>query len=74
MPGNSINTKSAHIKIGIASAVALLVFGLGVYALVQGILQKRLVFVVESVVPIMLGGWALWVLVGYWIAVRKGGA
>ncbi len=57
MPGNSTNTKSTHIKTGIASAVALLVFGLGVYALVQGILQKRLVFVIESVVPIMLGGW-----------------
>jgi hypothetical protein len=68
------NPKSAHVKAGIGSAVALLVFGLGVYALAQGILQRRLVFVVESVVPIIFGGWALRVLVGYWMAVRKGGA
>ena len=74
MSGASANTKSAHIKAGIGSAVALLVFGLGVYALVQGVLQKKLVFVIESVVPIVLGGWALRVLVGYWVAVRKSGA
>ena len=74
MSGAPANTKSAHIKAGMGSAVALLVFGLGVYALAQGILQKKPVFVIESVTPTILSGWALRVLVGYWMAVRKGGA
>ena len=74
MSNNFTPIKSGHIKTGIASALALLVFVLGLYALVQGILQKRLVFVIESVVPLLLGGWALWVLVRYWIAVLKGRA
>ena len=73
MSGAPANTKSAHIKAGVGSAVALLVFGLGVYALTQGIIQRRPVFVIESVVPIVLGGWALRVLAGYWMAVRRGG-
>jgi hypothetical protein len=74
MSGPPTNAKSAHIKAGVGSAVALLVFGLGVYALAQGILQGKPAFVIESVVPIILGGWALRVLAGYWLAVRKGGA
>ena len=74
MGRKATDSKPAHLRTGVATALALLVFGLGLYALAQGLLQGRLVFIAESVVPLLLGGWALRLLVLYWVATRKGGA
>lgn len=73
MHGVPASTKSAHVRAGVGSAAALLVFGLGVYALTQGVIQRRPVLVIESVAPLIFGGWALRVLAGYWMAARGGG-
>ena len=74
MRRKATDSKPARLGAGVGTALALLVFGLGLYALAQGVLQRRLVFIVESVVPLLLGGWALRLLVLYWVATRRGGA
>jgi len=52
----------------IGSAVALGVFGLGGFAFAQFIATGRLVHLAQSFVPVVFGGWAVWVLAKAWYA------
>ncbi|MGZ8217697.1 hypothetical protein [Methylomagnum sp.] len=56
----------------VPSLVALAMVGLGLYALIQFFLTWRIVHLAQSVVPLYLGGWWVWVLAKAWLYILLG--
>lgn len=56
----------------LGSTIALAVFALGWFAFVQFIATGRLVHLAQSFVPIVFGGWSIWLLAKVWVAWWRG--
>ncbi len=60
-------TRDLMIRITIGTVIALAVLGVGMYALAQGVIHRRMIYIVESFGALLLGGIGLKVMVKFWI-------
>lgn len=73
MSGNGFFSRSNLAKAAIASAILLGIGGLGIYAVIQGIMEQHFIHFAQAFVPLLIAAFGLRVLVGYWMAFFKHG-
>ncbi|MHB1095596.1 MAG: hypothetical protein ACYC3F_05440 [Gemmatimonadaceae bacterium] len=68
MTGDDIYRRKALAIAAGATLLLLAVLGLGVYAVVQSVLQRRVIYAIESFGAFLLSGIGLSTMVKYWLS------
>lgn len=69
--GNAMASTRTFFALIIATAFAMAVFILGLYAVAQFLTTARVVHIAQAFVPLVFGGWSLCVLAKHWYCVFK---
>lgn len=73
MEGDDYFSRSRLMGAAIFTLVLAGIGGLGVYAVVQGIVERRFVHFAQAFVPLLIATIGLRVLFGYWMAFFRRG-